>query len=203
MPLAITVTFDKKVLEETQHILRAIPRAFPRVMRRAINRTVDSAATDLKRRVSKEANAKAGKVSKGIGKKKASFTNLSGSVSADFYRLGLTEFKGTRQTQRGVTYNIEYGGRQLFESGFIATMDSGHRGAFAREENAAASTGRDKKGRTRKGRLPIYEAAGPSIWQVATNTPGLLKAVERTAQEKLVKQIDDQIGVEFRRWEKR
>lgn len=42
---------------------------------------------------------------------------------------------------------------------FIATMPTGHRGVFVRKANAAASGGRDKHGRLRKGRFGIQEVA--------------------------------------------
>jgi len=187
--LAVKIQIEKGSLKEAAHILRAIPRAMPRVMRRAINRTVDMAATDLKRRVGVEISAKKSEIAKGISKKKASYSNLSGSVGAKYYRPGLLAFPGTRPMKHGVRYRIsKKSGRKTIEHGFITRMDSGHRGVFVRK-------GPD--------RLPIRETRGPSVWRVITDTAGLLKAVTVTAGEKLNKHINDQIGVELRRWAKR
>jgi hypothetical protein len=184
--LAIQVKIEKDSLRQAEFILRAIPRALPRVMMRAINRTVDTAATDLKRQVGQRLNVKLGEIARGIGKKKASRTNWSGHITARGYRFSLVGLKGTRQTRRGVSYRISASeGRKLIESGFIQTMPSGHRGVFLRKDVA---------------RLPIGEARGPSIRRVIQETPGLLAEATRRAGDKLGKHIDDQMGVELRRW---
>lgn len=183
--LAIKVTVDERSFKEAAHILRAVPRAVPRVFRRAIGRTVDMAATDLKRRVGKQITAKKGDIAKGISKKKTTFY---GSVGAKPFRPGLLAFPGTKQTKRGVSYRLSRtAGRKRIEHGFIATMPSGHRGVFARGQPS---------------RLPIVEARGPSIWKVITGTAGLLKACTDAAGKRLGKLINDQIGVEFRRWKR-
>jgi len=183
--LAIQVTVDERSFKEAAHILRAVPRAVPRVFKRAIGRTVDMAATDLKRRVSKHITARKGDIAKGISKKKTTFY---GSVGAKPYRPGLLAFPGTKQTKHGVSYRLSRtAGRKRIEHGFIATMPSGHRGVFARGGPS---------------RLPIREARGPSIWKVITGTAGLLKACTDAAGKRLGKLINDQIGVEFRRWKR-
>lgn len=185
----IQIKIEKDSLREAARIMRAIPRGFPRVMRRAINRTVDMAATDLKRRAGEQITLKKSEIAKGISKKKASMSNLSGTIGTTAYRPGVAKFPGTRQTKRGVTYRIsKIAGRKRIESGFIAVMPSGHRGAFTRKSLS---------------RLPIAEAKGPSIWKVVTNTPGLLKAAIDSAVKNFTKQINDYIGLELRRWSKR
>lgn len=184
--LAISMKFDEKSFKEAAHILRAVPRAVPRVFRRVLNRTVDTAATDIKRRVSAKINIKKGDVSKALTKRKATYSNLTSSIGAREFRPGLLAFMGTRQTKRGVKYRISRTtGRKLIEHGFIQTMTSGHRGVFLRGGPS---------------RLPIGEKKGPSIWRVITNTAGLLKAATDAAGEKMGKLINDQIGYEFKRW---
>lgn len=183
--LAIQITIDERSLKKAAHILRAIPRAMPRVFRRAISRTVDMAATDLKRRVGKQITAKKGDIAKGISKKKTTFY---GSVGGKPFKPGLLAFPGTKQTKHGVSYRISrMAGRKKIEHGFIATMPSGHRGVFARGLPS---------------RLPIGEKRGPSIWKVITGTTGLLKAATDAAGDRFGKLINDQIGVEFRRWKR-
>lgn len=187
--LAIRVKVDERSYKEAAHILRAVPRAVPRVFCRAINRTVDMAATDLKRRVGAVITTKKGEIAKGIIKKKATYTNLTGSIGAKPFRPGLLAFQGTKQTKHGVSYRISRtAGRKRIEHGFIATMSSGHRGVFVRRGPA---------------RLSIREVWGPSIWQVITDTAGLLKACIDAAGTRLGKLINDQIGYEFRRWKNR
>lgn len=186
--LAIQVKVDERSFKEAAHILRAVPRAVPRVFRRALNRTVDMAATDLKRRVGAQITVKKGKIAKGISKKKASYANLTSSIGAKPFRPGLLDFPGTKESRHGVRYRISRtAGRKTIEHGFIATMPSGHRGVFARGQPT---------------RLPIREARGPSIWKVITDTAGLLKACTNAAGNRLGKLINDQIALEFKRWQK-
>lgn len=185
--LDVQIKIDEGSLKEAEHILRSVPRGFPRVMRRAINRTVDMAATDLKRRVTERIKLPKGEIAKGIGKHKATFTNLSGSVDAKPYRPSLMKFSGTRQLKRGVKYRIGSEGFRLIEHAFIATMTSGHRGVFKR---------------TGPSHLPIKELKGPSIWKVITNTPGLLNEANQKAVENLSKQVNDYMSLELRRWQK-
>jgi hypothetical protein len=187
--LAVKVTIDEGSLKQAEYILRAIPRALPRVMRRAVKRTVDTAATDVKRRVGKEIAVPLREIARGLHKKQPTNSNWSGSVGAGLHRPSLVAFKGTKQTRRGVTYRISpAAGRKLLEHGFIQAMPSGHRGVFLRKDRQ---------------RLPIGEKRGPSIWKVVTGAPGLLAEATKRAGDQLGKSIDDQIGVELRRWEKR
>ena len=197
--LAIKVTVDERSLKEAAHILRAIPRAVPRVFRRAIGRAVDMAATDMKRRVGKQITAKKGHIAKSISKKKSTYF---GSVGANPYRLGLLEFPGTKQTRHGVSYRLSRtAGRKRIEHGFIARMTSGHRGVFLRARYAKEAGFAYKPMKHKKAEA-IYERRGPSIWKVIIGTAGLLKACTDAAGERMGKLINDQIGLEFRRWRK-
>lgn len=183
--LDIRVTIDKRSFKEADRILRAIPGAVPRVFRRAIKRTVDKAVTDFKERIARVVNMKKGDIGRALKKR---WSSDYGSIAAKYERTGLLEFKGTSQGARGVRYRIVKGGKRgLIEHGFIARMESGHRGVFARQ---------------RETRLPIQEKRGPSVWQVITGTAGLLKAAIDKAGNLLGKFINDQIGVELRRWKK-
>jgi len=183
--LDIRVKIDKRSFKEADRILRAIPGAVPRVFRRAIKRTVDKAVTDFKERIARVVNMKKGDIGRALKKR---WSSDYGSIAAKYARTGLLEYKGTSQTARGVRYRIIKGGKRgLIEHGFIARMQSGHRGVFKRE---------------RETRLPIQEKRGPSIWQVITGTAGLLKAAIDKAGNLLGKFINDQIGVELRRWSK-
>jgi len=181
----VQIKVDEKSLKEAERILRAVPRAFPRVLSRAINRTIDMAATDLKRRTAEQINLPKGEIAKGIGKRKASYSSLGGAIDAVPYRPALTKFKGTRQLKRGVKYRIGAEGFKMILHGFIATMESGHRGVFKRLDIR---------------RLPIKELRGPSIWKVISNTPGLLNEANRKAAENLSKQVNNYIGLELSKW---
>ena len=185
--LAVQVKIDERSLKEAERIMRSVPRGFPRVMRRAINRTVDMAATDLKRRTADQIKLPKGEVAKGIGKHKASYSKLGGSIDALPYRPALTKFPGTRQLKRGVKYRIGKEGFKTIEHTFIAKMRSGHRGVLKR---------------TGPSHLPIQELRGPSIWKVITGGPGLLTAANQKAVENLSKQVNAYMSLELKRWAK-
>ena len=188
--LAMHIKIDEKSLREAKHILRAIPKAIPRVFRRAINRNVDMAATDLKRRVSGQVTFKKRDIAKSIKKHKATYKHWVGYIGASTHRPGLLAYPGTIEKRpHGVKYRISRtAGRKRLPSAFIATMPiSGHRGVFERRSIS---------------RLPIDEMRGPSIWSVITRTPQLLKSVTDAAGKRMSKLINDQIGVEFRRWKR-
>jgi len=185
----IEIKIDEKTIREAQRILRAIPGGVERVFPRAINRTVDTAATDIKRRVGQILPVPLGEIAKAINKVRASRSNWYGAIGGHYYRVPVSKYKGTRQTKKGVTFkSARTQARELIEGGFFATMKSGHRGVFVR-------SGPD--------RLPIQERKGPSVWKVITDREGLLATVMQKAGTKLQKQIDDQVGVELRRWAKR
>jgi len=209
--LAIRLQIDERSLKEASHILRAVPRALPRIMRRAMKRAVDSGATDLKRRVAEQIVVKKSFIAKQISKKWSSF---SGSLGASAKRLPIPAFSVSRRAH-GLSYRISRkGGRKFIEHGFLIDVVGGKPESTSAEARAAAfAKGGEELVReyshhaifARRGpkRLPIDEKEGPSIWWIITNTPGLLKAATDAAGEKIVKQIDDQISVELRRWQKR
>lgn len=198
MPL-IQLNIDEASIKEAERILRAAPKAFPRVMRRAINRTVDSAATDLKRRAAERIKLPKGEIARGIGKRKANYGRLSGAIDALPHRPALTKFKGTRQLKRGVKYRIGAEGFKMIVHGFIATMPSGHRGVFLR---ATYARGQYIPMKGDSSKEMIFQLKGPSIWLVIVDTAGLLAAVNQKASENLNKQVNDYINLEFKRWRK-
>jgi len=197
--LAVQVKIDEASLKEAEHILRAVPRGFPRVMRRAINRAVDMAATDLKRRTADQIKLPKGEIARGIYKRKASYSNLAGSIDALPYRPALTKFPGTRQLKRGVKYRIGKEGFKIIEHAFIAVMKSGHRGVFSR---ATYTKGVWEPMKTKPEKEKIYQSKGPSIWKIITGVPGLLTAANQKAAENLSKQVNEYMGMELKRWVK-
>jgi len=181
--LDIRIKVDERSLKEAARILKAIPRAMPRVMRRAIKKTVDKTVVEFKDKIVEKVNLKKGDIGRAL---KKTYSAEYGSIAAKYTRTGLLEFKGTAPSAHGVRYRIYRNeARKMIEHGFIQRMQSGHRGVFAR---------------TRKTRLPIQEKRGPSVWTIITGTPGLLKGVIEVSGNRMSKFINDQIGVEFRRW---
>jgi len=119
----------------------------------------------------------------------------------------------------GVRYRISRV-TKVIEGGFIATAigkkgggggdlstTSAQRRAEWESEGLTAAEIRKKSHRgvfKRRGapRLPIGEKYGPSLWRIAVNTPGLSNVVPEKTSIDLTKLINDQMGVELRKWVK-
>ena len=117
----------------------------------------------------------------------------------------------------GVRYRI---GRiqKMIESGFIAKMvgkkggaggdlhaTSAQRRAEWEAEGLTPAQVRKKSHRgiykrTGTKRLPIGEKFGPSVWQVIVNTPGMSEKIPKEVSVDFNKLVNDQMGVEFKRW---
>jgi len=118
----------------------------------------------------------------------------------------------------GVRYRI---GRvqKMIESGFIAKMVGKKGGAAGdlhttsaqrrAEWEAEGLTPAQVRKKSHRGiykritssRLPVREAMGPSIWQVIVHTPGMSEQIPRQVSVDLNKLVNDQMGVELRRWQ--
>lgn len=144
--------------------VRDVERCFDRLkerapfaIARALNKTADSATARMIRFISADTGVKqkdlrgTTKRNRAIWSSQATPGNQTVKVYANTERIPLYDF-GARQTRRGVTAKLGPS-RKLYPSTFIATMPSGHRGAWKR---------------TGSRRLPITELHGPSIahvWQ--------------------------------------
>lgn len=147
MGKAFEVILDKRQVEEVRRTLRAIPNGFPRVASRAINKTATTIRSRMAKRLSRETGIQQKAVRKQIWILKARMDFLSALISLKGKAIPLIDL-GARQTRKGVTYRAGKGQRKLISHAWIATMPSGHTGAY-----------------TRKGppRLPIHELFGTSI----------------------------------------
>lgn len=119
----------------------------------------------------------------------------------------------------GVQYRISRV-TKIIEGGFIATAvgkkggggsdlhtTSAQRRAEWEDEGLTAAEIKKKSHRgvfKRRGapRLPIGEKYGPSLWRIAVNTPGLSDVIPEKTSIDLTRLINDQMGVELRRWAK-
>ncbi len=143
------------------------PRSVDRAIVRALNRSIGSGRTVMTRAIAADLGLRAKDVRDKIRLTEATQTRPEASIGASLKRIPLINFRArgsepSRGKGRGVTYRIgAVTGR--IESGFIATMSSGHRGVFERK-NAAGST---RKSRGAWGpNLPIKEKFGPSLGRV-------------------------------------
>jgi len=196
--LQVTVKLDEKSIAEAQHILRAIPRAWPRVARRSLRRTVVSSRAVLARTIKSriKGKIKVGDLKKYIHIDYPTNTKLRTSLQLDRYSAPLIDLDA-QQTDAGVTYRLPFGGgRQLLRHAFIATGESRGRQVWLRS-------------RYYIGRIKRIDWRGRNMEAIyAQRAPSLDKFVKAEDQQKLIdygadmlpKQIDQQIGVELRRW---
>jgi len=160
--MAGLVSFDVRATEESmkkvRELLQAYPKGIVKIETRAVNKIAISARTEVVREVRKELNVKAKELKdKNIALKKARFKNPQAIIKVSGRRIPLAKF-GARQIKSGLTYKIDpQGGRKKVIGAFMATMPSGHEGAYVRKK---------EDGTNRVDRLPIDELQGPSVPKV-------------------------------------
>ena len=135
--------------------------AVTRATARALTRSMETGRTQAVRDLAAELGTTQAAIRKRLVLTRATQEQLEASLRFTGKRLRLTEL-GARQTRAGVTYRA-HGGRGLVKGAFLATLRSGHTGAFKRKTNR---------------RLPIRELFGASVPYVATKQ----KILESTLQ---------------------
>ncbi len=174
MALRLDIQVDTSAL---QRRLDALGADAPRAVVRALNRTAASVQTQAVRALATEVGLKQTEVRKAMAVRQATRDRPTAAVIVTGKRIPLLAF-GARATRKGITYRIGTGGRKLVPSGFLATMRSGHRGAFKR------------KG---KRRLPIAELFGPSLPHVAVKAK-IMGALRSHAATLLGKNLEHETG---------
>lgn len=145
---------------------------------RATNRSMAESKTNAARKVNQKVNLTITKIKKDIKVNKMHKGNLNGNIYSSGFPLPLINY-GARQTQKGVTVKVlRAGKRDLVKHAFIATMKSGHKGAFWREKigggkniwkagkRISIPTWEKNDPRSRKFRLKIKELYGPRMQDV-------------------------------------
>lgn len=116
----------------------------------------------------------------------ASLTNLTAKLVIKGKPLPLMEY-GARETKKGVTFKIwKDSKRDRYRHAFIAQLTgSSAKGVY--ERNIGAS---DYNGRT-----PLRAKYGPAVPNVYDKTPGLANKAEELAVNKMLEELDRQIGL--------
>ncbi|MGD1956349.1 MAG: phage tail protein [Sphingomonadales bacterium] len=141
------VSLDFRELNDLTRNLSAIEReALPATKRQTLNDAGVSVRSVAVKGTAKAMGARQKDVRQAVRLIKADYRNPRIILRATGRPLPLIAF-GARQTKKGVTAKA-WGKRRLYRGAFVATMRSGHTGAFVRE------------GRKR---LPIREMSGPSV----------------------------------------
>lgn len=166
--------------------LEALGNRAPAIMARVVNRANVAGKTAMVKAVSKDTGIQQKNIERELRINKATRSAPVASVEIRGRRIPLIAFKArgpepSRGKGRGVSYTLPGGRGRVYEA-FIATMPSGHRGAFKRP-GAMRNRGRVNKSRSafqrRQGkrgfqgpaqptiaaapRLPIIELFGPSL----------------------------------------
>lgn len=132
MPVAISVQWNKAGLASIE------PGQFRRAMIRALRKAGGTALRDMRSEASKRVRARKRISPKYIGRaitlRKASGTDIAAmqwEIQFSGDPVPLVAYPH-RQTDKGVTVEVNRGKRTLIKSAFEATMRSGHEGVFRR-----------------------------------------------------------------------
>ncbi len=163
---------------------------------RAMAKTSIKTATELAREITTELNMLYGLARKGMDVKT---TPTGFSVQATNQRLGRRLVKGgylafsvfkPRQTKQGVQAKVfKRGGPKKIRHGFMATMPSGHKGAFIRKR-ATDPSYKSYRGKN-KAELKILESGGANYEKVASHYQG---KVQDFAVQQVIFEIERQMG---------
>ena len=211
----VDIKFDEAKLRMVRNMLEGIPRAMPKVMSRALNKTGTSTRAEIVRRIAEKSKLKQKDIKKSIKTTRATYTrwrydiNIRGrgiplinfrarerkktviikttlkQAAFLFYKVFRPRFGMEAVFSKQYTIKRKLGfvtadtglGRKQYPNAFIATMKSGHKGVFV-------NTG---SGRT------IAELYGPSAGQLFEGTGAIAADVQKSATEKLEKNIASQI----------
>ena len=176
MAQAFEIIMDKRQIEEVRRMLASVPKAWPRVAKNAINKTATTVRSKIVKRISKDTGIKQKAVREQTRLRRASRAFLQATVSLLGKSIPIINM-AARETKKGVTYKAGKGKRTLIPGGFIATMPSGHTGAFMRRHHT---------------RLPIRELFGPNIAGAYEGELDMEIRVEATGL--LQHYIDEEIG---------
>lgn len=187
MSLAATIAREHRKLSAE---LRRDAVRLRRGAARAINRTAITARNEAAKEIRKTLNVKASKIKGRLKLIKANANKLEGAVQSHYKPLRVSDFNGMRQTRKGVTVRLRKDKpRKLFKGAFIATMRSGHRGAFIRVPPGSRRT----RGRpaTSSPNLPIKELLGPNDQTIfGEHLDDLVRLSDKVLQERLQREIE-------------
>lgn len=159
---------------------------------RAINHTLAKAKTAASRDIRSEYNVKAKELKSALAINKASRKWHEGMLIATGRPLPLIAF-GARQTRKGVTVNV-MGQRKLVRGAFIATMQSGHRGAFARGKYSGYQFEfRNKRIKKQGNDLAINELTTTSVPKMMQNN-AVLTALQKGLEQDFPARLEHEMS---------
>ena len=161
-----TASFKLDTRDMVRLITKVRERA-PRAIARAINKSAKSTKTAMVKAVREDMGLKAKDVRDGLVLRQARpGRNPTARIIVSKKPIPLIAFGGTQLKRAGWRSRMK-GGARTYPGAFKATMQSGDVGVFRLDkERAKTNTGRDRRGRLKRGRLPIFELHGPSLAKV-------------------------------------
>lgn len=200
--IQVSVRTDTRQIGRLLRDLDGIRGAAPRAMSAAIKRTTDQARTRIVRGITDDVNVAArklytrgrtrgrpiqqafrppaGRIEEGHVAVVGSTEGAAVSVKDRIGRLPLGPDRfAARRTSTGISYQIDKGsGRKRIPGAFLLAARSGFTGAFIR---------------VGRGRGAIAKLYGPSIPQVAENSPGVRRVLNVEAGALFVKNLASQV----------
>lgn len=177
----IEIKFDGKRMERLIKGLRSLPKGYERAATRSINRTLTTIRKEMSTRIRADYNVKAGAIKDDFDIRKANFSKLEGSLSAegspgvplvDYQqkaritpgRVPSTRWRGSlgkkkAGPQGGISLAVRMGERHRIRGSFVNEMISGHRGVFRRVPGKKMRGGN---------KTAIRELYGPSAARILT-----------------------------------
>ena len=168
---------------------RAILKGTAQAINSALSKAISNKQHGLRAAIKREYNVSNKSLSKNIAvKPKATSSNLYGGICVNTGKIPLIDFK-PKQTGSNITVAIHKGQVKVIRNSFIAKMNSGHIGVFARGRYKGSEfvPGRFKPGReTTKGYL-ITELKSTSPFGMVINEAVMAEAAEFAGHEMVVR----------------
>ena len=200
------VTLNKADLIAVDTMLAGIKNAYPRVVYRSINSTLGTSQTFAAREIATVMNLSITHIKQDFRQYKAGPSNLKGSLVAKGDPINLATFKGTTQTQKGISVRVlTTSPKTTIKHAFIwkRTTKSGSEAktAFWRKEIQKrpydklmpyaylAKTGIIE-------RLPVETLTGPRIEDIYSRS-AVLDKVLKFSGDKYAENINNQLTYEF------
>ena len=215
MDQLISIDINPAQIREVEATFAGIENAAKKVLTRAINKTLTGARTDMVNEAAVVLNMTKTEIRAAVMTNRASWNKITGKVWRTGSPIPLSKFRGTRQTQKGVSVKIKNdGARTILKHAFIATMNSGHVGVFWRVADEVGAATRKwsaeqikwfgtlpryyKKTGMGRYRLQINELTGPRVEDILSDM-NVFKKIEDSANARLQKNLDAEINFELSR----
>jgi hypothetical protein len=202
-----SVTIDNSDLAEMRKMIETFKGGSPIVIIRATNDTLSGVKTQSAKLIGAKVTATAKTIKAHFKVKKMYKADMSAVIDCTGKPLALIKYSAKEiksKTSRGIRARIlKAKGSTIIDHAFIATMTSGHKGAYWRVDNRRGKDWPVKRARRvqpwekghkyAKFRLPIHELYGPPIAEIY-NDPDIINPVMTDANTKLQARLEYHTG---------